>query len=573
MRLKSAFYLTSLLLIVAPLLVIAGVSIAAIHHHLMTEANASVDTLHARIAETLREEVRGASLTLSGFLVSNDGEALRLASSDASGQRYERTARLQSLLSSYTLRSGNLQAVHLYMNDGECYELIAGLSVPAQQVRQSALYNAAREKPNLVSIGSLSEDILHFPVRRHGRVLLAAALRPQQPLAPVHDLDVAMLFFTTDVEKHIADANTDASAVRTFLLDGSRPLAGDPETLDAAERFAATGGEELGSYDWFVETTLPGTSLTILTLVDNQLLLLPFYRALGVILPVICLMLALFTICSRLFLRAIVKPLGQLHDGLGGWGRGDFSHRLTPCGHRELRDVMRFFNDTADSMEALIRENRRQEQEKYREELKALQHEINPHFLLNTVNTIRFMADMAKFDAIRDMASWLMAIMRGILRNPSEQYTLITERQTLEAYVRIMEIRKAADFRVEYDLAEDTLDCRLPKLLLQPLVENAIQHGFAEQDTPGVIRIVSRLSGDLLRVTVSDNGAGIPPQRLAELNQPSPEGSSVGLSNVRRRLALLDAQRGAMTIESRPGQGVTITLTLPAVHPDPEENA
>lgn len=572
MRLKSAFYLTSLLLIVAPMLVIAVVSIVAVHHHLMTEANTSVDTLHARMAETLREEVRGASLTLSGFLVNNDGEALLLAS-DREEQRYERTARLQSLLGSYALRSGNLQAVHLYMNNGDCYELIAGLSVPAQEVRQSALYTAAREKPNQVRIGSLSEDILQFPVRRHGRVLLAAALSPQQPLVPVHDMDVAMLLFTTDVEKHIADANEGSAAVRTFLLDGGHPLVGAAEAMAAAERFITTGGKESGDYDWAVETTIPGTSLTLLTLVDNQLLLLPFYRALTVMLLTICLLMTLYAICSRLFLRAIVKPLGQLHEGLEGWGRGDFSRRLTPCGHRELRAIMCFFNDTADSMEALIRENRRQEQEKYQEELKALQHEINPHFLLNTVNTIRFMADMAKFDAIRDMASWLMEIMRGILRNPSEQYTLITERQTLEAYVRIMEIRKAADFHVDYDLAEDTLDCRLPKLLLQPLVENAIQHGFAEQEAPGVIRVVSRLSGDLLRVTVSDNGSGIPPRRLAELDKPAPEGSSIGLSNVRRRLMLLDARRAAMTIESRPGQGTAITLTLPAVHPDPEENA
>lgn len=573
MRLKSAFYLTSLLLIVVPVLVIAVFSIAAVHHHLMTEANTHVNTLHAHIAETLREEVRVASLTLSGFLLNNDGEALQLASSDEAMQRYERTARLQALLGNYSLRASNLQAVHLYMKNGECYDLIAGLSVPTEEVRQSALYLAARDKPNLVRIGSLSEDTLQFPVLRHGRVLLAAALSPQKPLVPVHGLDVAMLFFTTDAESYITDANAASGATHTFLLDDGHILTGVPEAYDAAERFISSGGKNLGSDDWYVETAIPGTSLAILTLVDNQLLLLPFYRALGVILLAICLLLGLYVICSRLFLRAIVSPLQQLHAGLEHWGQGDFSCRLTPCGHREFRAVMRFFNQTADSMEALIQENRRQEQEKYQEELKALQHEINPHFLLNTVNTIRFMADMAKFDAIRDMASWLMEIMRSILRNPSDQYTLTTERQTLEAYVRIMEIRKAADFRVTYDLAEDTLTCRLPKLLLQPLVENAIQHGFAEQETPGVIRISSRTADGLLHITVADNGAGISPQRLAQLNEPAPEGSAIGLSNVRRRLTLLDAQRGAMTIESRLGEGTAITLTLPAVHPESEENA
>ena len=106
-----------------------------------------------------------------------------------------------------------------------------------------------------------------------------------------------------------------------------------------------------------------------------------------------------------------------------------------------MRQLLQRYNDTGDRMQALIEENRLREEQRYAEELKALQSEINPHFLLNTVNTIRFMADLARFDSIRDMAADLMEILRCLLRTPAERYTLADEAKILEAYIHIMEVR------------------------------------------------------------------------------------------------------------------------------------
>ncbi|MFQ9678990.1 MAG: sensor histidine kinase [Ruthenibacterium lactatiformans] len=155
-------------------------------------------------------------------------------------------------------------------------------------------------------------------------------------------------------------------------------------------------------------------------------------------------------------------------------------------------------------MQALIEENRLREEQRYAEELKALQSEINPHFLLNTVNTIRFMADLARFDSIRDMAADLMEILRCMLRTPAERYTLADEAKILEAYIHIMEVRYSGSFSFRCAFSPESLACRLPKLLLQPLVENALLHGLEGcEDGESAVR---RTEDGVLYLSVCDNG-------------------------------------------------------------------
>ena len=173
---------------------------------------------------------------------------------------------------------------------------------------------------------------------------------------------------------------------------------------------------------------------------------------------------------------------------------------------------------------------------------------------------------MAKFTALSDMAASLMEILRTILRNPGERYTLAHEYRLLQAYAEIMEVRHAGSFTVRYSLAEDTLDCRIPKLLLQPLVENALQHAFPEADSLGEVRIGARLNDGMLCLTVTDNGVGMSKDQLRKCLEPGRDDKSIGLANVRRRIELMCGQQGGMEVSSAQGMGTTVTLTIPAIH-------
>ena len=253
--------------------------------------------------------------------------------------------------------------------------------------------------------------------------------------------------------------------------------------------------------DWCITTPVASTGLCVLTLVDNQRLLAGVYQAGALLLVAFAVIFALYLAFSILFLKRILDPLNSLYDGMKRLQAGDFSHRLAPDGHRELRELMECYNDTGARMQTLTEENRRREEEKYQEELKALQSEINPHFLLNTINTIRFMADIAKFDSIRDMAANLMSILDCVLRNRSRRYTLADEVRLLDAYIQIMEVRYGNSFAVNKDFTPDSLSCRLPKLLLQPLVENAIFHGLDGREDR-VIQLTGRVEEGVLHICV-----------------------------------------------------------------------
>lgn len=575
MKLKPTFYITFLILIVLPLMIAAGGTALYLRTSMMTSAHSQVDELHASVSTVLQDEVREASLGLAYFLLGNDGEVCALASDSPadSVERFERARRMEDIFSYYAFQADNVLAMHLYLKDDTVYDLLTELAVPLATVRQTACWQEAKARPGVVHIGSVPSGMLRYGIRSHGDFLLMAAMTVADSRLPTQ-LDMACMYFSTDAEALIARYNQEVGqASRTFLLDGETLLAGDAACAQDALDCLRSGGESLGSFDWYAKTVIPNTNLTILTLVDQGKLMAPLNRMLIICLAVLALLLGSYALWSILYLRQILQPLQDLSRGMSHWAEGDFSCRLKPRGHRELKRLLQQYNDTSLRTAGLIQENAEREKEAYREELKALQYEINPHFLLNTVNTIRLMASMAKFTAISDMAASLMEILRTILRNPGERYTLAHEHRLLQAYAEIMEVRNAGSFTVSYDLAQDTLDCRIPKLLLQPLVENALQHAFPEADGLGEVRISSCLAGDMLRLTVTDNGVGMGEDQQRKCLEPDGDEKSIGLANVRRRIELMCGQQGGMEVCSAPGKGTTVTLTIPAIHLTSQEDA
>lgn len=176
------------------------------------------------------------------------------------------------------------------------------------------------------------------------------------------------------------------------------------------------------------------------------------------------------------------------------------------------------------------------------------------------------MADLARFDSIRDMAADLMEILRCMLRTPAERYTLADEAKILEAYIHIMEVRYSGSFSFRCAFSPESLACRLPKLLLQPLVENALLHGL-EGCEDGEVSLSGRTEDGVLYLSVCDNGVGMGPERLAAcLSGPGEgkAGSSIGLANVQRRILLQYGAPYGLWVDSAPGRGTCISITLPA---------
>ena len=185
--------------------------------------------------------------------------------------------------------------------------------------------------------------------------------------------------------------------------------------------------------------------------------------------------------------------------------------------------------------------------------LDALRAQINPHFLFNTLNAIAALVERDPA-GVRRMIARLGELLRHTIDSRGAAVVPLSEEiEFLRRYIEIMEIRFQGRLRVGMKIDPETLDLRVPSLILQPIVENALEHGASRAVGEGVIEIASRRNGDRLIVTVRDNGPGVREEGAA----------GVGISNTRARLEQLYGARASLSLDSAPGRGAIATLTFP----------
>ena len=239
----------------------------------------------------------------------------------------------------------------------------------------------------------------------------------------------------------------------------------------------------------------------------------------------------------------------------------------------EFNSMLRQIDTLTDRLLSANLALTRAELEKKKAELSYLRSQINPHFLHNTLETIRGAALIEKAEMTLDMVGSLARMFRYCVAG-DDWVTLREEMQIISSYVHIQLIRFSSRFRVEYDLDEGALDALVPKMLLQPVVENAFHHGLEGREEQGTLRIDGHLANGVLTVTVGDNGRGMDESQLALVSRQLRDGEgtsrgggdgagSIGLANVSNRIKLLYGEKYGVRITSEPARGTLVTLTLP----------
>lgn len=201
-------------------------------------------------------------------------------------------------------------------------------------------------------------------------------------------------------------------------------------------------------------------------------------------------------------------------------------------------------------------------------ELNALQSQINPHFLYNTLETIRGQAIENNMPDIEIMTRSLSKMFRYSINSPQAHVTLREELAIVDNYFSIQHMRFGSKFKINLDIDDDCLDCIIPKLTIQPLVENAIFHGLETNENDGFILISAYTTENTLRITVKDNGIGIDEKKLMEINgllstKYTKSKKSIGIYNVHARIQLAYGTGYGLSITSFPNVGTTVTLLIP----------
>lgn len=208
-------------------------------------------------------------------------------------------------------------------------------------------------------------------------------------------------------------------------------------------------------------------------------------------------------------------------------------------------------------------EHRLQEQEKLllAAKVEALKSQINPHFLFNTLTSVSSLI-RSQPETARAVIQKLSGLLRTLLQSQQQFVTLRDELAAIDEYLDIEVIRFGSRLRVRKSIAPETLDIIVPSLLLQPLVENCIKHGFARKVGPGTITIRSRRERDLAIIEIEDDGLGISDERV-----PHALSTGIGLSNVSERLRVLYGASGRFVLVGSPGKGSVARVELPFTHP------
>lgn len=196
--------------------------------------------------------------------------------------------------------------------------------------------------------------------------------------------------------------------------------------------------------------------------------------------------------------------------------------------------------------------------------LDALQRQINPHFLFNTLNSIASLV-RSQPEMAREMTVKLANILRALLKDHDSYVALRDELRFTDDYLDIEVVRFGADkLRIEREIDPRTLDVMVPTILLQPLIENSIKHGLEPRIHGGTVTLRSRFDGDKVIIEVADDGVGMGNRPVSALRRT---GAGIGLQNVKERLEVLYGNQARFEVVSNPGRGTVITIVIPAVLP------
>lgn len=280
----------------------------------------------------------------------------------------------------------------------------------------------------------------------------------------------------------------------------------------------------------------------------------------------ICLATAM--IISIILSRRISSPIKHLESLMKQVERGNFDIKVDIESANEIGELGRAFNIMITKIKELMKQNMKEQELKRKSELKALQAQINPHFLYNTLDSIVWMAEAKNSEEVVLMTSALAKLFRLSISKGEEIIPVHNEIEHVRSYLIIQEMRYRNKLEFEIDVDPEIYHFKTLKIILQPLVENSIYHGIKNKEGIGKIKIKGKICNDKILLQVIDNGIGMDQEKIKnifEKSGKSPGRSGVGVKNVNERIKLYFGKDYGLEFQSEPNKGTTVNVWLPII--------
>ena len=373
-----------------------------------------------------------------------------------------------------------------------------------------------------------------------------------------------ILVFNDQNEVMVADYGTDWN-MDTGLVEGIR-------------RELAEGDRKEASYDdqfWFYRS-VSGGKMQILLTIPNQTIVDALFPTVASSIFVAIIAVLASVVCSVVYSKAISRPIRDLSEEMKTITLNEYSGSTLESREDEIGILQESFNHMITRNKELIAQQYQAKLEKRNAQLRALQAQINPHFMYNTLQVIGGMALEKDAPEVYSVTLALSDILRYSLNFSKEMVCLEEEVEYLKSYVMIQNERFGGKVQLKLELEPDTRKCLIPKLILQPLAENSFEHGLLNKAGDWLLTVESHTTpeGDLL-ICIKDNGIGFDSERLAQIREKIEldtvkalnSGSHIGLANVHARIKLRSAKEGhGVSIDSSPETGTTVSVRMPALY-------
>lgn len=302
-------------------------------------------------------------------------------------------------------------------------------------------------------------------------------------------------------------------------------------------------------------------------LMDDLNNLLSYFNSINYLYLVVIGIYFIFTIilCS-VFLTKFTKPIQVLYQNMEKVKANNFDVTVPILSNDEIGDLSHKFNSMIERIKQLMENLLKEQEEKRQAELITLQTQINPHFLYNTLASIRYLIYTEKKEDVDNIILSLIRILKNSLSNTEEFVSIQKEISILEDYILIQKFAFSQKVTVDIHMEEDILSCKTIKLILQPLVENAFMHGLKPKNSNGYMSIKGYSRENMVCFEIYDNGVGFIPK--ADIKKKHRRG--IGLQNVKDRIELTFGKKYSLNIESRPDEFTKITINIPKIASEEE---
>ena len=328
--------------------------------------------------------------------------------------------------------------------------------------------------------------------------------------------------------------------------------------------------KKLGEDDYYlISSKSPTSHWTVLTVIPKKELFSYINRMFYITILLSIIISIISVSAAVLIATGVTKPLYKLNQKMKLVGQGNFEVEIENSSG-EVGDISLTVQKMIYEIKRLIGKIYQEEEEKRNAEMNALQAQINPHFLYNTLNTIKWMARMQGASSIESALGSLSCLFAFIVKSSGDFIPIRDEMKFLQEYLSILDLRYYNRFTVAYDIDEEVYKYKTLKFLLQPVVENAVFHGIEGVDRKGLLKIRSRCENNTIYFFIEDNGKGITDDIMMSIFEEGDKRAnrsinSIGIPNIQKRIKLFFGDDYGLSIKSMADRGTTVILTIPAL--------